>query len=158
MLGMVPASFRSLARPQNWMADAIPVGAGLVLPNLAIATARRFAPQFVPVPTTRLGSYAMKAVAVGVVAAIASKATKPETARKVLIGGMASLVLDAYADFIAPMLAGAMGGGGVGAWYGPDLGAWYGPNLGYEGGQAEGAEEMDMDEVSYEDDVALPAE
>lgn len=108
--------------------DAIAVAAGFLLPNQLVMRAPA------AMRDARWKVYGTKVLAVAAVSGGVSVISK-RASKMVLLGGGVSLLLDAYADFVAPKLAAAAApapAGGAAHYFGGDdgVGHWFGPDDG----------------------------
>jgi hypothetical protein len=113
---------------KDFMTEAASVAAGFVLPNLVMA---RLPAAF---RDATWKGYASKVAVIAVLSG-AAKMVSARASRAILLGGGVSLLLDVYADFIAPAIGGMTrpGTAGVDAYYGDradGMGAYYGDGLG----------------------------
>ena len=109
----------------DFVKEAASVAVGFVLPNIAM--------NYLPVQfrDAQWKSYASKVVTVSVLSALGGMVNK-RVGRAIMLGGSISVLLDLYADFLAPRLGGAPGASAAprtSAYYG-DLSAYYGENMG----------------------------
>jgi len=110
----------------DFVKEAASVAVGFVLPNLVVSRL----PVMFRDATWKV--YASKVVTVSALSAVAGMWNK-KVSRAIMLGGGISILLDLYADYIAPRL------GGVAASAAPKTGAYYGDNLStYYGGMEEG--------------------
>lgn len=145
-IGRSLAAFTSGPREMattGFLQEAGSVAVGFVAPNLLLP--------MLPAQwrDSRWKVYASKVAVVSALAAGANAFVSKRVAKAVLLGGGVSLLLDAYADFVLPLLGGAGPSlrDGVGAYYGDPtgggqeaLGAYYGDPTGGMGDDQGGEE------------------
>lgn len=111
---------------KSFLTEAASVAVGFVLPNMVMTS----------LPTSmrdaKWKGYASKVAVVAVLAGGASMVSK-KVSKAILLGGGVSLLLDLYADYIAPTIHGVIAPAaptGTAAFYGnpgdPGMGAFYG--------------------------------
>lgn len=111
---------------KDFLTEASAVAVGFVLPNLVMTNLPP------AMRNSRLKGYASKVAVVAVLAGASSMVSK-RVSKAILLGGGVSILLDLYADFVAPMIQGVMTPSaptGTAAFYGeagdPGMGAYYG--------------------------------
>jgi hypothetical protein len=126
---------------KDFLTEAASVSVGFVLPNIVMT--------YLPanLRDARWKGYASKVAVVAVLAGASGMVSK-RVSKAILLGGGVSLLLDLYADFVAPMLhgGGAPAPGGTAAFFGeegdPGMGAFFGndndPGAGLGDGRAIG--------------------
>lgn len=138
-----PAMSGVLAAPKalfkkDFVTEAASVAAGFVLPNIVMA---RLPASF---RNATWKGYASKIAVVAVLAGASNMVSK-RVSKAILLGGGVSLLLDVYADFIAPAISGlAPKMSGVDAFYGnhpSGMGAYYGDGLSDNGMSGDNAVE-----------------
>ena len=101
--------------------DAASVAAGFVLPNMIVAKLPA------NLRDSRVKVYGSKVAVIAGLSA-AARLVSPRASKMILLGGGVSLLLDAWVDFVAPMIGGASAPAGTGVYYGdePGVGVYYG--------------------------------
>jgi len=118
----------------DFVKEAASVAVGFVLPNIVV---NRLPAQF---RDATWKVYASKVVVVSALAGVGAMVNK-KVGRAILLGGGISIILDLYADLLAPMVGGAMPAAApkTSAYYGDQdsMGAYYGTEMGEAGSLAE---------------------